>query len=175
MYPEDVDGFIKNRERNWFPDPEGGAWWGFQWGSINILTLGIWGKIFGTKCYYPIVYSKNGSRNIEKISRKIEKTFKALSIENPGEVLFVIDGMLIFTNTHLHYSLSRDKSFMATLKDNSIGSYQLSDIKSIQVGKKSFAEMQSIKVNDEIIGAISFTKQERLIDLLKCIQVSLRG
>ena len=31
------------------------------------------------------------------------------------------------------------------------------------------------KVNDEIIGAISFTKQERLIDLLKCIQVSLRG
>lgn len=173
MYPEDVDAFIQKREKKWFIPPESDAYGKMVSFALNLSTFGIWGLIFGSKCYHTKIYSKNGSRKLDKIKRQIEKTFKELNVNDPDEVLFVIDGTLIFTSTHLYYSLNRDKSLMANIKDQSIGSFNLSEIKSIEIGKKSFTDMQSIKVNNEIIGAINFINQERLIDFLKSIKGSI--
>lgn len=179
MYPSDVDNLIKARTKKWFPDPEANASWRLNWGGLNLFTLGIMGALFGTKGYHPNILSKNSTSpktNILNEKKKIQKVLASdLFAKDDSEILFSVNERLIFTEKYFHYKLSRDKSLMASLKDDSVGSIPLNELKSIEIGKKNFVDDQSIKVNGEIIGAINFVKSDRLSDFLTAIVKSLKS
>ena len=177
-YSNNVERFLQSREKRWFPNPEEGVLYRFYWTTLNwILTMGIWGLVFGSRCYHPEIYSSDGKKKVSAIEKRAKAVITANQCEPDKEkILFAVQKdtllstphQLVFTENNLYYQLKRDKSILS-LKDDSIGKIPLKNIKSFLIGKKNSADLQNIKVNDEVIGAIEFVKTERLEDFLKCI------